>query len=371
MFSDSFQDVRLFTQELANFLASRYIELWDTEEPKSNERERIIRIKVNGSTDQLIISSAEGVGLDADELISFLPDNTLLYVNPGEVYYKCSERANPCVIWIGPVNSDEDYRTLPCSALQGLDKENGMGVSGKSAVGSRALYSDGVTVVEDPYIPLHLENMHPAAIDSPLKQQAAIKQFVFVPKDHKSYLVEDFAITRFGSHRNRPDHDVMRRIQLQAAMKSNGSMPSSMPCVSNGLEDYGSRNQLSNEMELNHNDILQRMTQQQREWLLKRLLEFNYQESGMMPNSNTNNINNNNNINMVMRNSNSVSSAGDGFSSLLASMPNLLTSGTSAMNNTRSNGMGDINNYSQFGNFNDGRSMSNECKRNWGHGDWE
>ncbi|KAK6009930.1 hypothetical protein OSTOST_25111, partial [Ostertagia ostertagi] len=45
--------------------------------------------------------------------------------------------------------------------------------------------------------------------------------FSYTPKNHVSYTIKEFSATRFGSHRQRPDHDVMKRIQRQAANRGN------------------------------------------------------------------------------------------------------------------------------------------------------
>ncbi|VDO19266.1 unnamed protein product [Heligmosomoides polygyrus] len=50
--------------------------------------------------------------------------------------------------------------------------------------------------------------------------------FSYTPKNHVSYTIKEFSATRFGSHRQRPDHDVMKRIQRQAASRGNATVRS-------------------------------------------------------------------------------------------------------------------------------------------------
>ncbi|MFH4982859.1 hypothetical protein AB6A40_009568 [Gnathostoma spinigerum] len=58
--------------------------------------------------------------------------------------------------------------------------------------------------------------------------------FRYIPPHYQAYKVASFAATRFGSHRQRPDDDAMRRIQRTAAfsataMKADHSLSMGMP----------------------------------------------------------------------------------------------------------------------------------------------
>ena len=44
--------------------------------------------------------------------------------------------------------------------------------------------------------------------------------FIAASREAMEYTVEIFSTTRFGSHRSRPDHDMMKRIQRQAAIEA-------------------------------------------------------------------------------------------------------------------------------------------------------
>ncbi|KAL6729979.1 hypothetical protein Aduo_000985 [Ancylostoma duodenale] len=216
----------LFTCQLANFLICRFREhKWDLNEPSKDEQHRVVRSKVNGFTDQLIISAATEMGLSSDEVLECLPDNILLFANPGEVFYRAGENAAAVPIWTGEKGVDPDlsYCSLPafvtnpaCAAT--TSPISNMGAAGKPFYVGRSRKTDAAFEIDDAYVQLKLEPVHSSnADDNVLLPQSNLMMFSYTPKNHVSYTIKEFSATRFGSHRQRPDHDVMKRIQRQAA----------------------------------------------------------------------------------------------------------------------------------------------------------
>ncbi|RCN37293.1 BTG family protein [Ancylostoma caninum] len=218
----------LFTCQLANFLICRFREhKWDLNEPSKghDEQHRVVRSKVNGFTDQLIISAATEMGLSSDEVLECLPDNILLFANPGEVFYRAGEIAAAVPIWTGEKGIDPDlsYCSLPafvtnpaCAAT--TSPISNMGAAGKPFYVGRSRKTDAAFEIDDAYVQLKLEPVHSSnADDNVLLPQSNLMMFSYTPKNHVSYTIKEFSATRFGSHRQRPDHDVMKRIQRQAA----------------------------------------------------------------------------------------------------------------------------------------------------------
>ncbi|KJH49563.1 BTG family protein [Dictyocaulus viviparus] len=216
----------LFICQLANFLICRFREhQWDIDDPTKDEHHRVIRLKVKGFTDQLIISAATEIGLSAEEVLECIPDNILLFANPGEVFYRAGENAAAVPIWTGEKGVDPDlaYCSLPafvtnpaCAAT--TTPVTNMGAAGKPFYVGRSRKIDAADDVEDAYVQLKLEPVHLAnADDNVVLPQSNLMMFIYTPKNHVSYTIKEFAATRFGSHRQRPDHDVMKRIQRQAA----------------------------------------------------------------------------------------------------------------------------------------------------------
>ncbi|EPB75686.1 zinc finger, C4 type [Ancylostoma ceylanicum] len=219
----------LFTCQLANFLICRFREhKWDLNEPSKDEQHRVVRSKVNGFTDQLIISAATEMGLSSDEVLECLPDNILLFANPGEVFYRAGENAAAVPIWTGEKGVDPDlsYCSLPafvtnpaCAAT--TSPVSNMGAAGKPFYVGRSRKADAAFEIDDAYVQLKLEPVHSSnADDNVLLPQSNLMMFSYTPKNHVSYTIKEFSATRFGSHRQRPDHDVMKRIQRQAANRS-------------------------------------------------------------------------------------------------------------------------------------------------------
>ncbi|KAK6026469.1 BTG family protein, partial [Ostertagia ostertagi] len=216
----------LFTCQLANFLICRFREhKWDLNDPSKDEHHRVIRSKVKGFTDQLIISAATEMGLSAEEVLECIPDNILLFANPGEVFYRAGENAAAVPIWTGEkgVDPDLNYCSLPAfvtnpTCAASISPTSNMGAAGRPFYVGRSRKNDAACEVEDAYVQLKLEPVHSSnADDNVVLPQSNLMMFSYTPKNHVSYTIKEFSATRFGSHRQRPDHDVMKRIQRQAA----------------------------------------------------------------------------------------------------------------------------------------------------------
>ncbi|XGW28389.1 hypothetical protein V3C99_008287 [Haemonchus contortus] len=216
----------LFTCQLANFLVCRFREhKWDLNDPSKDEQHRVIRSKVKGFTDQLIISAASEMGLSAEEVLECIPDNILLFANPGEVFYRAGENAAAVPIWTGEkgVDPDLNYCSLPAfvtnpTCAASISPTSNMGAAGRPFYVGRSRKTDAACEIDDAYVQLKLEPVHSSnADDNVLLPQSNLMMFSYTPKNHVSYTIKEFSATRFGSHRQRPDHDVMKRIQRQAA----------------------------------------------------------------------------------------------------------------------------------------------------------
>ncbi|WKY08545.1 hypothetical protein Q1695_007790 [Nippostrongylus brasiliensis] len=235
----------LFTCQLANFLVCRFREhKWDLNDPSKDEHHRVIRSKVKGFTDQLIISAATEMGLCPDEVLECIPDNILLFANPGEVFYRAGENAAAVPIWTGEKGVDPDltycslpaFVTNPTCAAPAAPASN-MGAAGRPFYVGRSRKNDSACEVEDAYVQLKLEPVHSAnADDNVVLPLSNLMMFSYTPKNHVSYTIKEFSATRFGSHRQRPDHDVMKRIQRQAANRGNASVRSQPPEAGDAAE---------------------------------------------------------------------------------------------------------------------------------------
>ncbi|VDM57497.1 unnamed protein product [Angiostrongylus costaricensis] len=216
----------LFICQLANFLVCRYREhKWELNDPAKDEHHRVVRSKVKGFTDPLIITAATEIGLSAEEVLECIPDNILLFANPGEVFYRAGENAAAVPIWTGDKRVDPDltYCSLPAfvtnpECAPTTSPASNMGAAGKPFYVGRSRESDSVYEVEDAYVQLKLEPVHQSNTDdNAVLPQSNLMMFIYTPKHHVSYTIKEFAGTRFGSHRLRPDHEAMRRIQREAA----------------------------------------------------------------------------------------------------------------------------------------------------------
>ncbi|KAJ1368828.1 BTG [Parelaphostrongylus tenuis] len=168
----------LFICQLANHLVCRFREYqWDISDPRKGERHRVVRVKVDGFTDQLILSAATEIGLTAEEVLECLPGY-------------CSLPA---------------YATNPAYAARMPPSSN--------------MYSAVCDArVENAYVPLNLQPAHLSNVDdNVVLPPSNLMVFTYTPKHDVQYTVREFSMTRFGNNRKRPDHDHMKRIQQQAA----------------------------------------------------------------------------------------------------------------------------------------------------------
>ncbi|GMT12634.1 hypothetical protein PFISCL1PPCAC_3933, partial [Pristionchus fissidentatus] len=66
--------------------------------------------------------------------------------------------------------------------------------------------------------------------------------FVALSRHPCEYTADQLSVTRFGSHRSRPDHEVMKRIQRQAAFEALTKSPPSVEAVSSAEDSILSDN---------------------------------------------------------------------------------------------------------------------------------
>ncbi|PAV81396.1 hypothetical protein WR25_24689 [Diploscapter pachys] len=178
-------------------------------------------------------------------------DNILLYANPGTVFYRFGETAPPVPIWVGDKNADKHYNPQPEYVVKfNQQKASGMTatvpvpISNMGAAGrmsypmtrlarksdghahhaSAAAGSDPADQPDSLYVRLQIVEYKPLPTEElPVHiERGDYKVFQFQPVNHVIYRDEQFALTRFGSHRQRPDHDVMKRIQQSAVLKHLG-----------------------------------------------------------------------------------------------------------------------------------------------------
>ncbi|VDM75048.1 unnamed protein product [Strongylus vulgaris] len=185
----------LFTCQLANFLICRFREhKWELNDPTKDEQHRVVRSKVNGFTDQLIISAATEMGLSSEEVLECLPDNILLFANPGEVFYRAGENAAAIPIWTGEkgVDPDLNYCSLPafvtnpaCAAT--TTTTTNMGAAGKPFYVGRSRKADTAYEIEDAYVQLKLEPVQSSNADDN----------VLLPQTVSLFLAKNLILTSF------------------------------------------------------------------------------------------------------------------------------------------------------------------------------
>nr|5TD6_A Chain A, FOG-3 protein [Caenorhabditis elegans]5TD6_B Chain B, FOG-3 protein [Caenorhabditis elegans] len=101
--------VGIFGAELGNYLVSHFSSTWDVNHPKNGEMKRMI----NTTTSLCFASSAEEAGVPPSDVLRLLPTNMIIFANPGHVFVRLSENGIETPIWIGDVNADENYQSVP------------------------------------------------------------------------------------------------------------------------------------------------------------------------------------------------------------------------------------------------------------------
>ncbi|CAI5440507.1 unnamed protein product [Caenorhabditis angaria] len=226
----------IFSAELGNFLVAHYAGSgWNIMEPKVGEKERCILIKCKTGTTNFIEIAIRESGLDYREVMDLFPDNFRIYANPGQVFARLNDNGIDIPIWIGDVNSDENYQPIPeyivSAASTQADNYSNFGAAGKPIlIGRKPLpISDRAVqeLINGFYVPLALEesdlqdansNLHPI--------QVYRHRYVFKPPSSQTFTGLEFSQTRFGSSKPRPDLQTMLNIkQVTAAAACSSSPP--------------------------------------------------------------------------------------------------------------------------------------------------
>ncbi|MCP9258685.1 hypothetical protein DINM_001695 [Dirofilaria immitis] len=165
----------LFMESYGNHLAGRFLEKWKPEEPKFGEKERTLMIKTRDCLDEIFTTIAASIGIVMEDLAACFPcpadaallqsGRSILSSNELCAYHHCLD---------GDVNADISYTPIPAGIA---------------------------FFCETPGI---LYNIPPFL-------------FRYTTRENCPFTARSFADTRFGSHRSRPDHKAMRRIQHAAA----------------------------------------------------------------------------------------------------------------------------------------------------------
>ncbi|GMT00574.1 hypothetical protein PENTCL1PPCAC_22748, partial [Pristionchus entomophagus] len=197
-----------FAEQLANTLLFRLRDKWN--DCNGDEMSRVVFVRlrvathagVKEQTDRDVLISAKAVGIEVEEMLKFLPEGIAIHIGPGEVLYQmtngCTNISSTHLIWSGNPDNDREYRPLPAVLTMAAEETE-----------------EGTVLTPDNYVPLKLA---PVNCEKDLTKMETL--FVALSRHPSEYTVEQFSVTRFGSHRARPDHEVMKRIQRQAAFEA-------------------------------------------------------------------------------------------------------------------------------------------------------
>ncbi|CAG9531048.1 unnamed protein product [Cercopithifilaria johnstoni] len=214
----------LFMENYGNHLAGRFLESWKLEEPKYGERERTLVIKTGNRLNEIFTTIATSIGIVEEDLTACFPSSMLLYCNPGEVSCQMINYAHTITVWTGDVNADINYTPIPdgiaffCetpAVLHNVLNSNG-NILGETSSKNKELKSQRCILLQ---LVNWLDDSAYDLLRSGFFFENKIPPFLFryTTKENCSFTARSFAGTRFGSHRSRPDHQAMRRIQHAAA----------------------------------------------------------------------------------------------------------------------------------------------------------
>ncbi|VDK80218.1 unnamed protein product [Onchocerca ochengi] len=220
----------LFMESYGNHLAGRFSEKWKPEEPKYGEKERTLVIKTRDCFDEIFATIATSIGIVMEDLAACFPSPLLFCCNPGEVSCQVMNYAHIIIVWMGDVNADINYTPMPTgiaffcetpgilyNVLNSndnlLDKINYsfcFGTKNKELKSQRCILLQLISSVDDSAYDL---------LGSGFFSENKVPPFLFryTTRENYPFTARSFADTRFGSHRSRPDHKAMRRIQHAAA----------------------------------------------------------------------------------------------------------------------------------------------------------
>ncbi|VDK87676.1 unnamed protein product [Litomosoides sigmodontis] len=220
----------LFMESYGNHLAGRFAENWKLEEPKCGESERTLVIKMGNCLNESFSTIATSIGIVEKDLAGCFPSPMFLYCNPGEVQCRVVNYAQIITVWTGDVNADVNYTSVPAGIASHCDTPNaldnvlgGSNCNHLSEANHNYLVSKGKELRSERSIPLQLVSLMDDSASHLLQSGCFLESkvppflFCYTTKENSTFTARSFADTRFGSHRLRPDHQAMRRIQKSAA----------------------------------------------------------------------------------------------------------------------------------------------------------
>ncbi|KAI0231683.1 Protein BTG1, partial [Lamellibrachia satsuma] len=96
-----------FRQKLHQVLANHYLNHWFPDKPTKGSGYRCIRI-VNNKMDPLLDKAGAASGVSENELLSFLPSELTVWVDPSEVSYRIGEDGSIGVLFGDDVKEESD-----------------------------------------------------------------------------------------------------------------------------------------------------------------------------------------------------------------------------------------------------------------------
>nr|AAK52748.1 FOG-3 [Caenorhabditis remanei] len=228
----------IFASELANSLVCQFSSSWDINNPDNGQMERVVYINCrNEGSSKCFGSCAQEAGLRREEVLGHLPINVCVYASPGKVFFRGSLDGIEVPIWNGEVNADDTYQPVAeyivRSASGRAESVSNLGAAQKPVlIGMKPLPTNDPAIhelVNNMYIPLGLEKCDEDFSNLSHMQERYPYLFAFKPSSAQTYTGLEFAQTRFGSSKSRPDLQTMLNIKQLSSQHATSSTNFSAP----------------------------------------------------------------------------------------------------------------------------------------------
>uniref|UniRef100_A0A914UTT7 Anti-proliferative protein domain-containing protein n=1 Tax=Plectus sambesii TaxID=2011161 RepID=A0A914UTT7_9BILA len=202
--------VCLFVEQLANFLALKFHDHWFVDEPHKEMTFRALHVNVRGVSEPLLGVAASSVGLDREEIMQFLASELTIWINPGMVCYRVGEHGMTRTVF----DASQQHSGAKLNAANGP-----AGDSSPNYLKLNLHASDSSNWVI---------NHESGGTVPPVFELSS-------PHDLK-FTVGSFALTRFGTSKQKTNLTILKDIQRKAALKAIiPGLPSNYSAMTSGV----------------------------------------------------------------------------------------------------------------------------------------
>ncbi|CAJ0586753.1 unnamed protein product, partial [Mesorhabditis spiculigera] len=209
--------VGVFCEELGNILTVRFAATWHPNNPQDGEGVRTLVLKKDGIFEENVLEAAQNISVNMVQLNKAIPEGTTIKVNPGLVAYSMSPTSTFTTIWAGPTDEDDRYSPFPafCLGMHSLPASS----FARSPTKAAPIFAPSIQQRETKQGGMKRDNLCLNLVSaSEMNKAEGPLVFQYSGSEQNMVSVREFRHTRFGTLKQRPDHEMMRFVQSQAGV---------------------------------------------------------------------------------------------------------------------------------------------------------